>query len=103
MLHAAENKNPKGLNVLRLKTYGLFYVAPAQDSFMCRLLFHGGILAGAHLRKVAEVSTNYGGAYTDITTRANLQIHEIQIENAPNLITDLQDAGSMARQRLGDV
>lgn len=95
--HARDGKNPKGLDVLRFKTHGLFYVAPAQDSFMCRLRFHGGILSSSQLRKVAEVARCYGGGYSDITTRANLQIREIAIQNAPRLLMELQDAGIVAR------
>ncbi|MGE0602437.1 MAG: NirA family protein, partial [Xanthobacteraceae bacterium] len=35
---------PKGQDVFRWKYHGLFYVAPAQDSFMCRLRIANGIL-----------------------------------------------------------
>ena len=42
--HAEAGKYPKGTDVLLFKFHGLFYVAPAQDSFMCRLRFAGGML-----------------------------------------------------------
>jgi ferredoxin-nitrite reductase len=35
--HADENRFPEGGDVFRFKFHGLFYVAPAQDSFMLRL------------------------------------------------------------------
>ena len=35
---------PKGIEVFLTKYHGLFYVAPAQDSFMSRLRFPGGIV-----------------------------------------------------------
>src|SRR5882762_3342427 len=35
--HAREGKFPKGTDVFLFKYQGLFYVAPAQDSFMSRL------------------------------------------------------------------
>src|SRR5271155_5340243 len=34
---AAESRFPKGTDVFRHKFFGLFYAAPAQDAFMCRL------------------------------------------------------------------
>ncbi len=41
---AREGVYPKGPDILRWKYHGLFYVAPAQDSFMCRLRMPNGIL-----------------------------------------------------------
>lgn len=35
--NAREARFPKGTDVFLYKFHGLFYVAPAQDSFMCRL------------------------------------------------------------------
>ena len=35
---------PKGIDVFLTKYHGLFYVAPAQDSFMCRLRMPNGIV-----------------------------------------------------------
>ena len=37
VLHAAENRAPDAEGTFRFKFQGLFYVAPAQDSFMLRL------------------------------------------------------------------
>ena len=35
---------PKGIDVFRWKFHGLFYVAPAENAFMCRLRIPGGII-----------------------------------------------------------
>ena len=50
--HAAENRFPKGNDVLAFKYHGLFYVAPAQDSYMCRLRMPGGILTSHQFRGI---------------------------------------------------
>ena len=42
--HAAEDRFPKGNDVLAFKYHGLFFVAPAQNAYMCRLRFPGGIV-----------------------------------------------------------
>src|SRR4051812_5939683 len=40
--HADQNRAPQAEDVFRFKFHGLFYVAPAQDSFMLRLRIPGG-------------------------------------------------------------
>ena len=51
---AAEQKFPKGTDVFLTKYHGLFYVAPAQNSFMCRLRMPGGILDTRQFRGVGR-------------------------------------------------
>ena len=78
---AAEGRFPKGIDVFRHKFFGLFYVAPAQNAFMCRLRIPNGILAAHQLRGLAAIAERCGGGYADVTTRANLQIREIAPQN----------------------
>jgi ferredoxin-nitrite reductase len=94
---AAEGKFPKGTDVLLTKFFGLFYVAPAQNSFMCRLRMPGGILATWQFRGLADMATDWGGGFCDVTTRANLQIREIPATAAPEVINRLVDLGLTAR------
>src|SRR5437660_6605126 len=77
MAHAREGRFPKGTDVFLFKFQGLFYVAPAQDSFMCRLRLPGGVISSAQMRGVADLAEQFGGGYADVTTRANLQIRQI--------------------------
>jgi ferredoxin-nitrite reductase len=95
--HAREGRYPKGTDVLAFKYHGLFYVAPAQDSYMCRLRFHGGIVTSGKLRDLAAIAEEYGGGYVDVTTRANLQVREIQAHDAAHVLTALQEAGICSR------
>lgn len=41
--NAAAEKFPKGTDVFLYKFHGLFFVAPTQNAFMCRLRFAGGL------------------------------------------------------------
>lgn len=93
----AAGKFPKGSDVFLTKYLGLFYVAPAQDSFMCRLRFHGGIVSAHQLRGVADIAAELGGGFVDVTTRANLQIREIKAAAAPEVLTRLYDLGIVNR------
>ena len=79
---ARDDQYPKGIDVFRWKFHGLFYVAPAQDSFMCRLRIPNGILSAWQFRGIADLAERYGGGYADVTTRANLQIREIKAPTA---------------------
>ena len=95
--HAHNNQYPKGTDVLMWKYHGLFYVAPAQDSFMCRLRFYGGLISSDQMRATARIAEKFGGGYTDTTTRANLQIREIKAGDAVHFLEALQEAGIVAR------
>ncbi len=90
---SAEGKFPKGTDVFLTKYHGLFYVAPAQDSFMCRMRMPGGILSAAQFRGVADMADDLAGGFVDITTRANLQIREIPARNATEVLNRLADLG----------
>ena len=74
---SAKGEFPKPEDNFRWRYFGLFYVAPAQDSFMCRLRLPNGILTHWQLAGVADVAEKHGGGYAHVTTRANLQIREI--------------------------
>ncbi len=95
--NAAAERFPKGTDVFLTKYHGLFYVAPAQNSYMCRLRMPGGILTAAQFRGIADLAAAYGGGYADVTTRANLQIREIGAAHAPNVLMGLQDLGLTSR------
>jgi ferredoxin-nitrite reductase len=75
----------------------LFYVAPNQNSYMCRLRIPNGILKAAQFAGVADLAERYGGGYAHVTTRANLQIREIEAHNAVAVVEAIQDLGLCSR------
>src|SRR5258708_19013441 len=79
--NAEAGRFPKGTDVFLHKFHGLFYVAPAQNSFMCRLRMPGGILSSHQLRGLAGLAETCGGRYADITTPGHLPIREIAPRN----------------------
>jgi len=88
---------PKGVDVFLTKYHGLFFVAPAQDSFMCRMRMPNGILNSWQMRGLAEAAARFGGGYADVTTRANLQIREIPARHAVDLLLAVQELGLTSR------
>ena len=94
---AANNEYPKPPDNFRWRFFGLFYVAPNQNSYMCRLRIPNGILKAAQFAGVADLAERYGGGYAHVTTRANLQIREIEPKNAVAMIEAIQDLGLCSR------
>lgn len=93
---------PKGTDVFLTKFHGLFYVAPAQDSFMCRLRIPGGEMQAYQLRGLADLSDRAAGGYIDLTTRANLQLREISAGNAMEILYGVRDLGLISLGSGGD-
>src|SRR6185312_10508491 len=94
---AATNEPPKPDDNFRWRYFGLFYVAPAQKSYMCRLRMPNGILKASQFEGLASLAENYGGGYAHVTTRANLQIREIEPKNAVVMVEAIQDLGLCSR------
>ncbi len=94
---AENNEAPKPQDNFRWRYYGIFYVAPTQASYMCRLRIPNGILKHWQFAGVADIAENFGGPYAHVTTRANLQLREIEPKNAVNVIEGLQDLGLCSR------
>ena len=82
---------PKGTDVFLQKFHGLFYVAPAQDSYMCRMRIPGGILQGWQLSGIADLADRSAGGFVDVTTRANLQLREIPADQAMEVLYGLRE------------
>jgi ferredoxin-nitrite reductase len=94
---ARHNAPPSPADNFRWRYYGLFYVAPAQDSFMCRLRMPNSILKHWQFSALADLAESYGGGYTHVTTRANIQIREIPPKHSIALIEGIQDLGLCSR------
>jgi len=94
---ALDNAAPSPADNFRWRYFGLFYVAPAEDSYMCRLRMPNGILKHWQLSGLADLAEAYGGGYSHVTTRANIQIREILPKNGAALIEGIQDLGLCSR------
>jgi ferredoxin-nitrite reductase len=95
--HAAKGEYPKPPDNFRWRFFGLFYVAPNQNSYMCRLRIPNGILKAPQFAGIADLAERYGGGYAHVTTRANIQIREVEAHNAVAVIEAIQDLGLCSR------
>ena len=94
---AANNEPPKPDDNFRWRFFGLFYVAPNQKSYMCRLRIPNGILKHWQFSGLADLAARYGGGYAHVTTRANLQVREIEPKNAVAMVEGILDLGLCSR------
>jgi ferredoxin-nitrite reductase len=94
---AVDNEFPKPADTFRWKYYGLFYVAPAQNSYMCRLRIPNGILTHWQFAGMADLTERCAGGYAHVTTRANLQIREIEAKDTVAVYEGIQDLGLASR------
>jgi len=83
-----------------LKWLGFFHRPVTPGKFMLRMRTPNGILSSGQMRVLAEIVQRYGRGSgfqergnADITTRQNLQLRGIQIEDIPDICDRLQQAG----------
>ncbi|HWF96005.1 MAG TPA: NirA family protein [Xanthobacteraceae bacterium] len=94
---AVANEPPKPDDNFRWRFFGLFYVAPNQKSYMCRLRIPNGILTHWQFAGLADLAQRHGGGYSHVTTRANLQVREIEPKNAVAMVEGILDLGLCSR------
>jgi len=95
LAHADADKFPDAENTYRFKFHGLFYVAPAQDSFMLRLRVPACEITAAQCHGLADLARDLGNGFIDITTRGNFQLREFKPRSIVQVLTRIQD-GLMA-------
>ncbi|MBE9005983.1 ferredoxin--nitrite reductase [Fortiea sp. LEGE XX443] len=78
----------------RLKWVGVFFRPVTPGKFMMRMRMPNGILTSDQMRVLAEVLQRYGDdGSADITTRQNLQLRGIKIEDLPDIFHKLHAVG----------
>jgi len=94
---AAKNEAPKVDDNFRWRFFGLFYLAPTHANYMCRLRIPNGILTHWQLTGLANLAERYAGGYSHVTTRANLQMRDIEPKNSIAMVEAIQDLGLCSR------
>src|ERR1700691_2550766 len=71
-------------------------------AYMLRIAIPYGTLSSAQLRKLAYVARKYDRGYGHFTTRQNLQFHWIKLEELPDAMAALAEAGMHGMQTSGN-
>lgn len=83
----------------RLKWLGIFYRPVTPGKFMLRLRTPNGLLNSEQTRVLAEIVQRYGDdGSADITTRQNIQLRGIRLEDIPEIFSRLQQVGMTSMQ-----
>jgi ferredoxin-nitrite reductase len=78
----------------RLKWLGVFFRPVTPGRFMMRMRIPNGMLTSGQMRTLAEIVQRYGDdGSADITTRQNIQMRGIRIEDLPDIFRRFEQAG----------
>ena len=84
----------KGDLEVRLKWLGLFYRPVTPGKFMLRLRIPNGCLTSRQMQVLAEIVQRYGDdGSADITTRQNIQLRGIRLEDVPEIFRKMKAVG----------
>lgn len=70
----------------RLKWFGIYRQKPNNGHFMFRVKIPGGKLTATKLREIGMIANQYGRGFGDITTRQDIQLHWLQIQDMPDVL-----------------
>jgi sulfite reductase (ferredoxin) len=73
------------------------YEQRTPDTFMVRVRCAGGVITPAQLAAVADCARHYGSGRLHITTRQEVQIHDVALEGLIPVIRSLKEAGLSTR------
>jgi len=76
-----------------LKCFGIFYRPATPQKFMIRVRIPGGKLNYQQAKKLGEVAKTYGNDYIDITTRMQVELRYLKIEDIPTVLKELESVG----------
>ena len=98
--------------VERLKWVGIYPQKQGGDAFMIRLKVPGGVLTPEQTRVIGQIAIDFangpisnphfGNNFLDITTRQDVQMHWIKMENVPKIWRRLEEVGMTTVQACGD-
>ncbi|NER31763.1 MAG: ferredoxin--nitrite reductase, partial [Symploca sp. SIO1C4] len=84
---------------IRLKWLGIFYRPVTPGKFMLRLRIPNGCLNSEKMRVLAEIVQRYGDeGSADITTRQNIQLRGVRLEDIPEIFRKLKAVGMTSIQ-----
>ena len=73
------------------------YEQRAEGRYMVRVRIGAGVVSSAQLRHIAQLSRTHGNGIVHVTTRQDLQIHDVAIETTPYVLEGLLDVGLSSR------
>lgn len=82
----------------RLKWWGIFFRRHTPGYFMMRIRIPNGITSSSQLRVIDWITNNFGRGIADITTRQQIQLRWIRINDVPAILDRLLEVGLVTLQ-----
>jgi len=73
------------------------YEQRAAGKYMVRIRIGAGLVLPFQLQRIVELSNTYGNGILHVTTRQDIQIHEVNIEDTPDILEGLLEVGLSPR------
>ena len=84
----------------RLKTYGVC-AQRHEGYFMMRIRIPGGVIRSEQLERIASLAERYGHGWGHLTTRGNIELHSVKIDDFLTIRDELSDVGITSRSSCG--
>jgi ferredoxin-nitrite reductase len=98
--------------VERLKWVGIYPQKQGGDAFMMRIKIPGGVLTPEQTKVIGKIAADFacgpidnphfGNNFLDLTTRQDVQMHWLKMENIPEIWRRLEEVGITTVQACGD-
>ncbi len=88
-------------DIVRLQWYGLYHDKPRIGYFMLRIKLPGGRIGSGQLRVVGELAKSFNN-YAELTTRQDIQLHGVRLEDLPWVFERLSQVGLFPVGSCGD-
>jgi sulfite reductase (ferredoxin) len=69
------------------------YQERGRQTYMCRIRCGGNVVTPKQLMKIGDLAKRYGSSGVHVTTRAEIQIHRVKLEDAILIIRELATVG----------
>ncbi|MBE9536160.1 MAG: sulfite reductase, beta subunit (hemoprotein), partial [Proteobacteria bacterium] len=84
----------------KLKPYRVargIYAQRGQERFMTRIKVPGGNITPEQMIKIADLSEKYGNGIPHITTRQDIQLHYVKLDDTVKAMEELSEVGLTTR------
>ncbi|MCL4511146.1 MAG: nitrite/sulfite reductase [Bacteroidetes bacterium] len=82
---------------------GIYGQRPDQKGFnMVRVKIPYGLLTSTQLMRIGEITREFSDGIAHITTRQDIQLHWVKLENAPSIMEKLAEVGLTTREACGN-
>lgn len=91
---------PEDMN--RFKWAGVYEQKPREGYFMMRVRINSGIMTSEQAKVLAGIAKDYGRGIANVSTRAAIQFHWVQVEDLPSIYERLKTCGLSSFEACGD-